>query len=181
MRRTTSRARRAGGPRRKLVWARSFGQFNVAAGTGNQVPNVADLLANFEAIYGAQLIGTTIMRVRGIMGVIPTSAYPAAGQSFIRATINVDDAGYTQQTTDSAFSTTGTYKDYMLFEPFFVTGSSAPSGVSTDLQQRVIDVRSRRKLDELNQSLYLQWHPSHSVAASTTVATWDLSLLVALP
>lgn len=59
VRRSTSRS----APRRKLVWARGqYGQFNTANTTPGQY---SDLLTDLQTAIGADLVGATVVRIRG--------------------------------------------------------------------------------------------------------------------
>lgn len=190
MRRSSGSSRRPRAKRRKLIWARVTNEAGVTViadvfGTPTSAPTRVNLLAGFETAYGANLIGVTILRTRGIMGI----QLPNATEDFgVRAGIKVtDDISSTVVAADNLYdpaATGGAHDDWMLWEPFFVPRHAAtPLGTHLDgsgLPGRVIDVKSTRRLSELGQALVLDMN-SQSTAGADPVVFFDLSLLLALP
>lgn len=188
MRSTRRSVRRRVTPRRKLIWARGSGSLvatSVAGGPPFAPPVQTDLLAPFETAYGAGLIGCTIVRVRGIMAVTDVATSQVVHG---RATLHVgDQTDLTKPlvAADSAFAVESASLDSFMFEPFISPVDSAvvtpivpgPSEVSA----RMIDVKSSRRLDELNQSLILRWSARSPAVQAAVPLTYDLSVLVALP
>lgn len=176
------------GPRRKLVWARyrNTASQAVPAGAGQNfgTPIVADALGPFKAVLAANPVGLTVTRVRGIIAV-PT-ATTTGNLAAMRFTLHVGDPRDVTAPVadDNPWTDQAQNDDYMMFEPFLDYQSSAgPAGnvlASSDVGSRMIDVRSSRKLQELNQTLLFKAGGNSSVA--TTVTWWvDLSLLLMLP
>jgi len=176
------------GPRRKLVWARfiSANTFAIPAASGQNfgTPFVADILGNFKLVYGASPVGVTIARVRGIIAL--PSATTVTAVAAMRFTLHVGDPRDVTApgVADNAFADAAAYDDYMMFEPFVDYQSTAgPAGnvlAGSDVGARMIDVRSSRKLEELDQTLIFKASGNSSVATSQTY--WvDLSVLLMLP
>lgn len=194
MARTRFSSRRALKPRRKLVWARHSDGIVIPvddpAGTQNRY-----LLDDFETRYSADLIGVTIMRIRGVMtaGLVGDSD-AQEGYGAIRVGVRVTDHADINQTdySNDAMYDTQAYADWMLFEPFMLDALGAiASGdiaeATAGSEVRRIDVKSRRKLGELGETLELVAGrpvtggvdpPANTMAVRLR---WDLSILVALP
>lgn len=153
-------------------------------------PAQTDLLAPFEVQYGAQLIGCTITRIRGLVTVGTIGETNNFG--FVRVTCHVADqfqAVRAPVPEDNAYNADSASLDYMMFEPFQapisgddLTIDSAPENPGNGpASQRLIDVKSMRRLGELNQSLLLRASARSAIAVPGIQVTYDLSILVALP
>lgn len=172
-------------PSRKFVWARASGTLSPAAAVGGvppfAPPVATDLLAPFEAAYGASLIGCTIVRIRGAIQMIDT---PAA-DTRVRVTVNVGSAtevARAQLASDNAYDASTAALDYMVHEPFILPNSS--SGLdSGDPLGRMIDVKSMRKIEEMGDALILRASASSLVAAASGDfdLMYDLSIGIKLP
>lgn len=84
---------------------------------------------------------------------------------------------------DNAFDALSEGKDYFFFEPFFL---NAPDHVQTNgtvQYVRMIDIRSSRKIEELNQTLVLDVSAAGvaNAAAENIGFAVDLSFLLMLP
>lgn len=140
----------------------------------------------FEAAYGAQLIGCTIMRVRGLF---VTQTEVNGHLAISRLTLHVgpqEDLSRPLLPQDNAYDPASQELDYMMVEPFvspiFDTQTTVQIPGNAPATQRIIDVRARRKLEELNQSLLLRYSARSDIAiAGGVLGTYDLSVLVALP
>lgn len=172
-----SRRRRTSNSSRKFVWARHAGAFDPT-----DTPGVhgVDLLSQFQENYGAQLIGATVVRIRGY--VVPTSDGSFTGNFQGRWGILVDSDN-TDVTLASNDPGGRPFEDWMAYQPF----SIATGGQSTTLQQVAtgnvyanewaVDVRSSRKIEELGEGLYLFWN----LPESTWGLNWELSIGLKLP
>lgn len=181
--RHTSRNRGNRGPRRKLVWTRfSTAQtVSTAASPGFNAPARIDVLGPFETQYGAQLLGATVMRTRGYLGISGLSTTSIQFVRFCMYVGNANDIVRGPNANDNAFDVNSAWKDYMLVEPF-ISPNSAVNGIQTsDVFIRTIDNRSKRKLEELDQSLILDVSGRSGAAADSFTFVADLSVLVALP
>lgn len=159
-----------GTPRRKFVWAR-------VSESGSLAPDTVDrdnLLETFETQYGAQLIGCTVVRIRGI---IYTSS-SNTGQLMVAAAVVESEPPAPDTPVNAEGPTQRPFADYMLYEPFITSG--AASGPQSDTSARMIDVKSARKVEELDErlSLYLQTPSGNAVAVSYH---YSLSIGVKLP
>ena len=147
-------------------------------GTTSALPGVTNvvgsLLTTFETQYGAQLIGATIVRVRGIMQCGSTAA---SGLQQGRWGLTVSEE------TPAAVDLygLGAHKDWFAWEPL-MTQASQSGSLQFPGATRIIDVRSARKIDELGADLYAVMTASGGNTAATTFrADWDLSFGIKLP
>lgn len=168
--RRSSSGRHRASQRRRLIWARSHvGTTNTAlvASAGTSV----NLLAAFEASYGAQLLGCTVMRVRG------TIAAQNASASFTLNTavglqVAADDLTAAQLDPFARLNDDWMYWDTLL----------ANQNIATELahvDNYKIDVRAKRKIDELGDTLWLGLRNVSTVTSVNLV--YAFSVLVALP
>jgi hypothetical protein len=133
-----------------------------------------NLLDQFETAYGANLLGATVTRIRGVVVAGNNIAPVATGQLLLSARVGVSS----EVSADNNDGITQPYADWMLWEPFVFQNLPA-SGQTADswALSRTIDVKSQRRLDELNDELQM-W-----IAASSTsfAYSWNLSILLKLP
>lgn len=148
-----TRTRRRGGSRRfqrKFVWDRTFGSI-AGPDTG------ADLLAPFRSQPGATHLGATIMRIRGY--IIPSDAFgtvAGAGIAGIRVdTWNEDPA---EPSNQPVLQPNADWMAYLPWNLSAVATTDRFTGSATWNDQAslwTVDVKSNRKLEELNQTLWL--------------------------
>lgn len=193
-RRSSSRRGFRARPRRKLIWARHADGIIIPTGdpAGTQGRY---LLEHFEDRYDADLIGCTIMRIRGtITAALVGDSDAQEGYAAIRCGARVTDHADLDQTdyANNAMYESQAYADWMMFEPFMLDASGAiDSGeiaeASAASEIRRVDVRAKRRLQELNETLELlvgrpatdsSEPPFNTMAARVR---WDLSILIALP
>ena len=152
--------------RRKLVWATSTA---TVAGVANLASVAVDLLAGFE-VAGASKLGCTAIRTHG--RIFTTSLGASTG--FTLLGIKVSDKG--EITTPIDISTnTNMYLDWALQDiiwPNF-SGATADAGFRYD-----VDLRAKRKLEEMNQTWAL--HLTNDNAGVATYTYW-FKTLIALP
>lgn len=172
-RRSSSRVSR--GTRRKFVWAHIRDTSTVPA---SGVPNRLNLLGDFETALGAQLIGATVVRIRGVMSVVGTAVVGGVPNIVRAAAIVEPNPGSAAVAADGPWG--GQFNDWMLFEPFMDWG---PAVVQTmPVGSRVIDVKSSRKIEEINETLFLYVAAPVAPANSAAVQfTYDLSIGIKLP
>ena len=159
-RQTRSRVSRGTSQRRKLVWARSITSNLVLAGNGTTND---PLLADFQTTYGAQLIGCTVVRIRGwlkVSSTLPEDEFVVVGIRVITDTETLPAA---------AGPIVDPHADWMYYD--VLQEGSLDGG-------RYFDVKAMRKIDELGQGLSMIFE--HAGATATNI---DLvvSVLVALP
>ena len=148
---------------RKWVWARATYRFQLGPNAITQ----ANLLSDFEVAYGAQLIGSTVMRIRGVLSCYSVSAtvYNTSRVGVIVERQPVVLAGpYTQP-----------HADWMLYEPL-VSGPQNAFGPAS----RVIDVKSSRKIEEISDQLTMVVQ-ADPLNVQTLIHYVDLSIGVKLP
>lgn len=168
-----SRRPRRGGslPRRKLVWARTSTETTFAS-AAPFTPFQADLLAGFVARYGADPVGCTVARIRGYLQVLSTVTLTPV---VVAARIGTEGE---VAATDFNPMTAGEYNDWMMYEPMLAgLAAREPFG---DLGARIIDVKAMRKLEELDETLFL-YAGTDLAAAGTVTLTFNLSVLLMLP
>lgn len=163
-------ARRGSGSRRKMVWARHLntGTTITVGATGTQL----NLLSSFETEYGANLIGATAIRIRGVMFGTPTVAGSGSLIAGVRVSNDADaTAGNGPQSSP--------YADWMLYESFiFDDGGLLDLTGDSQVVSRVVDIRSMRKLEEINEQLTL-W--LEAAGTGNWRFTSSLSILLKLP
>lgn len=152
----------------------------ITAGSGSTLPAPGrlGLLDTFESAYGANLIGCTVMRIRGR---IWQPVLPAATLQY-RVGIKVSDNRTPPDAAENLFDAReigGAHDDWMGW--YVLAGGPASAGISDNMTMVDVDVRSRRKVDELGQRLELYTSGFTGLAAAEGVLALDLSVLVALP
>lgn len=176
--------------RRKLIWVRDASSLTVnPGGLLARAP-----LQSFEGSLGAQLIGATVTRVRGVVAATlrgPTGAGDPAIAS-VRMAMRITDHGdlAPQDYAIGALYGNQAQADWFFFEPFALMSGS----LATDLDEadntsgseiRRIDVRSKRRFDELDQTVeMLIGAPAIAGPPVNTCGMalrWDLSFLIMLP
>lgn len=181
-------------PRRKLIWARyAQGVVVNPGGTFQGLP-----LNNFETLYGANLIGATVFRIRGVISatlVGPTNPVGAQAYAAVRCGMRVTDHSDINQTDYQvgAMYLNQAHADWFMFEPFMLDNAGTIAANTDEVDTtaaseiRHVDVKARRRIDELEQSLeFLVGAPAPGSTAppentSGARIRWDLSILVALP
>lgn len=170
------RQRSRSSTRRKLIWARQPAvDGNIPVGGTTQV----DLLANFETLYGAQLIGCTVMRIRGKVSVASAVSAPATSAP-LPSVMGILVTNGTVIPGTVAGPIASPYEDWMMYDSAYLSHGSeliAPGLPSLALVE--FDVKSMRKIDELQQRLLwvIQNHPG----APLRNFNLTTSVLLALP
>lgn len=164
------------GMRRKFVWARCF-KSGIVPAQGEL--NVA-LLTDFTNEYGAQLLGATIMRIRGV-------GYVSGAATLTRSRVRAGIRVYTEDTQTPANvgnepgPESAPHADWMFWYSTILHGD--PQGTlqrdATAFDRFVVDTKANRRLEELGQGLMLSIaNPAVGVAVD---ASWDLSIGLKLP
>lgn len=168
-------SRRTSSPRRKLVWARTSNQSTFTQGAPF-TPFQADLLADFNTRYGADALGITVARIRGIMAMeTSVAAVTLPGVMAIRVGAEGEVAS-----TEFNPHVNGKYLDWMAYEPFFARPNTTDFGSGAQASTRVIDVKANRKVSELDETLFL-YAGSNTATAGTMSVFYNLSILLMLP
>lgn len=129
----------------------------------------------FNTRYGADLIGFTLVRMRGYMSATSTVAAGLPLVAGVRLGTEGEVAG-----TEFNPATLGANSDWMLYEPFVGFPDSGNATSQTYQSAREIDVKSSRKLDELDQTFFL-YAGTDSATAGTITFRYHLSLLLMQP
>lgn len=164
---------RRAGPRRKLVWARTPISTTLTIAAGVTAPFREDLLANLKTTLASGLLGVTVVRMRGLM------TMKSGGQtSLIRQGVKVvDESDFVGASIIEDGPISSPYNDWMMIESY-VTGDVDTN--ASEATCRVFDVRSARKIDEVQQTLALYVQPT-SGGAGTLGVVGDFSVLLMLP
>lgn len=155
-------------PARKFVWARH--QVNVTVASG-QIERQR-LLQEFRASYGADLVGATIVRVRGTMATLPASA--AAGGGILGGIVRTDLSAVPDPANEGPNAKP--HADWFLFEAFHnatIPGQSLDTSITA---RRLIDVKSSRKIEELDEEAFLYIAVPPSSADTLFVGTLSIGL-----
>lgn len=166
-------------PLRKFVWARV---------TGNLVqPDTrgTDLLDAFQTEYGAQLLGATVMRIRGyLIPDLPSDPVPGIVTGVTGIIVEQD-----QELADQALENVPrarAHDDWLAWLPFLVdstNGGVAPPGTASwnaDASPWAVDIKSSRKIEELGQGLHM-WYDTVAPGSVTVNMNYDLSIGLKLP
>lgn len=161
------------------MWARARSQNLVVAGDPTVVvpPVRIDALGLFEASLGASAIGVTVVRTRGYISFSPTAAETL--QVRVGAYVGNDSEFEAADANDNAFVDTAANRDYFLYEPFVAFPTETPN--TSDVTRRMIDVKSSRKIEELNQTIFLEFSGITETATDQSLCNYDLSMLLMLP
>jgi hypothetical protein len=154
--------------RRKRIWARSSGALQFGSGGGSE-----DLLSDFELAYGAQLIGCTVARILGEISFRAAGASTEVNPSAFAGILVEEDNG------NDVYPFSQLHADWMFWRKAYALNRDAAGQDATAAASQIhvpVDVKSMRKLDELNESLYLRFQ-----AEDAWNASWGLSVLVLLP
>lgn len=162
----TTRVRSA---RRRLVWADT----NIAEAT-TATQQSTDLLAGYRGIAGATGSGLTVMGVLVQQNAIATGG-TASFTTAIRVGLIVSDASAEGDLPDAILEPDA---DWMWNSQYYLTEIAL--GASLSPEDRSLRIRSRRKVEELGQSLWLVFQPR--LGGVTTIA-YDahVRVLLALP
>lgn len=152
---------------RKFVWHRHSDAFTINPdGTGVYG---SDLLSEFRDMPGATHLGATVMRVRGWVFPQIVDAPP----------VNEEIAGLRVDTWDQPVDTNnvspfqGPDEDWMAWFPYLNPTSTADITGNVYASPFAVDVKSNRKLEELNQTL---WLFGSGVAGATVTYIYNLSI-----
>ena len=172
-RRVTRHSNR-GSNRRKLVWSTVDTGLTVPLATGFQ--NL-DLLTDLK-VGGASVLGSTIMRVHLVFS--PSSAVTANDGIYVGLGVfQQDDVGtFTAATGANVVNANAQREvDWMMWEHRVATPTYGYESANNHI---VWDVKSRRRLEELQQTLVFSYAPQ---GVATVPATGLLTgrVLVALP
>jgi len=145
------------------VWARTPLTSVDASGTSTN----SDALVTFTTALGSDLIGTTIVRVRGVLrAAVPT----LSADTLLVVGLRIVD----QLSAPTDGPITAPHDDWFMYWPFTVVNSTAGSGGNATVSQEGrIDNQSSRKLDEVGQMCQL------CIQASAGT-TWDVALQLSL-
>ena len=172
--RTTGRTRHATTQRRKLVWADSQGAISPLGVAPAGFLN--NCLQGYAAAGGSRA-GMTVMRIHATFGVnyTPTTAVGTAEGIDVGFVIEDDSSVATELHTNKL------YLDWMLLKTVYAaqpgaitTGGGTPS-LTTTFE---LDLRAKRKCQELNQTL---WLVLGARTGTVTGVNFHIRTLIALP
>lgn len=174
-------------PQRKRVWARASNEgAELVAGGSAGSPTTVNLLSDFETVAGLQVFGITVVRILGEIFVAAGEEPAADVQDFMACAWGIKMTPASTVTTAVSpldVDAQGAYEDWMGFgvTHLLTTGDTTiqASGAfdGAGYHRFPVDVRSKRKLDELGTSLALHFDS----APETTSWCFYLSMLLLLP
>lgn len=156
-RRASVRAPIRRAPRRSRVWARRYVTMAPPAGTGTAV----DLLADWKAAWGIQANqpGITVGGIMLDIGQVQTNARASSTDGAFVG-IGVFDESNPAEVDRPNDPLTGMHSNWMWYQWLPVPGGTAGSTVSTfSAQAGPIRIRSKRKMQEINERLWLVVQP----------------------
>lgn len=159
-----------GGSRRKLVWAQADTTATfIASGSKWNL----DLLANYKAQLGAAMAGATVMRT--LLDIWITST--VAGGDALHAGLLVDDLTQVTAAPSTSMMVTdpfnNPYAKWMMNEKLCAAGSYNPWANNN---MRHWDIRSKRKLDEVGETLIFSLY-EQTAGTQVTFRLFSRSLL----
>jgi len=148
----------------------------------------ANLLADFQTEYGAQLLGATVMRIRGYIYPQFATAAPTGdvvGQSAFGIIVEEDDeltegGGVGNQPFERP------HDDWLAWLPWSGVLSDAgpvgnlPATWNSHANFWAVDIKSARRIEELGQGLHL-WADFSELPETDPSAVYDLSIGLKLP
>jgi hypothetical protein len=160
-----TRAGSSRGARRKLVWAQFSATVTYTA--VNQYVSL-DLLQTYKAAVGASSAGITIMRTH--LTVSQTTA-PTPGQSQWLG-LRVDDLAQVVNVPAAVAATNpnprdNPYVDWMLSDQVVYDNEGQPGRAQSPFQGWVIDLRAKRRMEEVQEAYLLTLVNDTGVAASS--------------
>lgn len=167
-------------PLRKFVWARSFGILATGAGT----PLGLDLLGNFQSEYGAQLIGSTVVRIRGYIA--PTAIGGGADSLGFGGVWGIIIGRDNDDYTDPLMAVEQReHDDWLAYLPWAVQNPNLAQeqllSSNVDASPFAVDIKSQRKIEELGQTLQLWRTQLDGGDVDWTGWEWHLSIGLKLP
>lgn len=175
MARTVRRVNVSRGTRRKFVWVR-----HILNSSGTDVTTGSNLLSTFETAYGAQLIGCTVVRIRGLVyansdGTAGTTNSFRFGARVLSGALDLsgpvpDQSPFVDENAD-----------WMMWEPFIHSRETVTSTSPDVGTMRMVDVKSARRIEELGEALVMFQASNPSAPTITWSYGWDLSIGVKLP
>lgn len=151
------------------MWARSTNIETVVPVAGSKL----NLLAQFETDYGANLIGATVTRVRGLITASPNVS-TAASNLVVAARVSND-----AELAAGSGPIDQPHLDWSMWEPFIFRfgGITQVDANRTFDFSRVVDVKSQRKVEEVNEEFAIWLQPT----GQAWTVSWQLSILLKLP
>jgi hypothetical protein len=152
------------------VWARSWSDADISIAQNGTA--ATPVLAQFMAALGSDLLGCTIMRIRGTL-----AAQNQAGTAGLHLVwgIRVGDQGLLAAGVDPHSRPND---DWMIWDRLLA--NQAIAAESSRVDNMKFDIRAKRKMEELSQDLYIGWTNRNNSAVGITVS-YALSVLLALP
>lgn len=172
--------------RRKLQWA----TFSNVGGEGlefsdTNMASPANALTDFETAQGSDVSSATITRIRGHVWWVPaaTAVQEYTGLALGFMIWNSSDAS-TLTDAQQANRLNQPYRDWMYYKRIQTASAAADLGVTTTGWQNELDVdiKSQRKFDELNETLYFFAGLTDSIGDGNSIRVfYDFRILLKRP
>lgn len=127
-------------PQRKSAW----GRFSAVGTVSSDQPQNYDLMADMRSRLGSDLVGTTVVRIRGqiyVQSEAPSTIIFGVRQTEQGANLIEEHGVFLYP-----------YLDWMMFKPFNFGATNITEG-ETQSQVYDVDVRSSRKIEEIGETL----------------------------
>jgi hypothetical protein len=154
-----------------MVWATAT---STVTGSATATPQSINLLTPLIA-SGASVLGITVIRQLHVMQCLATGS--PTGLCSIDVGVIVADSAGGASVYDPAVSPE---LDWMYLSKFYVQNNSSPVGNILGNYTMPVDIRSKRKVDELGQGLIMVVTPTFA-GATALATTVSHRVLVALP
>lgn len=147
------------------------------------------LLSDVETALGSQLVGATILRIRGELLASHQTVPAVNTQTFNKITLGflVGTAAMAAGTSANwpdpdSMATSGAYADWMGYETFQLIasgGGTVPGPGDAYFQRKTVDIKAKRRLDEIGDTLLA--FAAQTSPSQVSNLEGALSILVALP
>ena len=156
---------RTGAPQRKMIWAREVGT------TTDDLTRV-DLLSDFRAQLGSDVVGTTAIRIRG--DIAAHTVAPAGTGTVPSFVVGVRVASEVIVDTADVDPAVDLHEDWMYWRTVLPFQDEADMFFGVTL-----DVKSMRKIDELGCTLFMYVSKGIDMAAADSIR-YGMSTLLKL-
>lgn len=173
------------GPKRNMFWARRTELITMEEGN---LSTTHSLLANFNTVYGANLFGFTVTRIRGHYTWWTPDSQDVSTSFNLSFGIRTDETADFEVANEDGEQTARTpfedpYADWMYVRNSLgITDSVQTHSSTREAAENIVelDIKSQRKLSELGERLYLM-AGTNTAAAGTVYCRYDLHVLLKQP
>ena len=147
-------------PQRKFVWARTQHIFAVGSDQRNYG---VDLLQQFQQEYGAQLLGATVVRIRGFILPFMTETFAGTVSGTSGIIVDSNDADFEVGGPNDGNNNTPLVRDHddwLAWLPWAFTSQATTGYIDVATWNQTaspwaVDIKSSRKIEELGETLWM--------------------------